>query len=209
MGRKNKKKKEKKAVSNDRNAGPEPALADLIADGLGGADVNQATQDGTTPLFMAAQKGHLEVVRALVTELGADVNQATQDGATPLLIAAGKGHLKVVRALVTELGADVNQAAQNGVTPLLIAAQEGHLEAVRALVMELGADVNQATQDGTTPLLLLVLRGARIETRRAKELGVRLMDVERVASERGGGSRNKSDASPCQSCGVQGSKHGQ
>jgi ankyrin repeat protein len=116
--------------------------------------VNQAKHNGATPLHIAAQIGHLDGVRALVTELGADVNQAKQDGATPLLIAAQNGHLEVVRALVTEMGADVNQAEQNGSTPLCVAAEQGHLEVVRALVAELGADVNQATQDGVTPLMV-------------------------------------------------------
>ena len=36
------------------------------------------------PLYIAAEKGHEAVVRALI-ELGADVNKAKDDGATPLL----------------------------------------------------------------------------------------------------------------------------
>jgi len=66
-----------------------------------GADVNAArTDNGCTPMFVAAEKGHLEVVRVLV-EAGADVNAAkTTDGATPVFIAAQNGHLEVVRALV-------------------------------------------------------------------------------------------------------------
>ena len=39
------------------------------------ANVNQATtEDGTTPLFIASQGGHLKVVQGLVAA-GADVNQ--------------------------------------------------------------------------------------------------------------------------------------
>ena len=57
------------------------------------------TDDGATPLFVAALKGHLEVVRLLV-ESGANKDQGTTDkGATPLYIAAEKGHLEVVRFL--------------------------------------------------------------------------------------------------------------
>ena len=91
----------------------------------------------TQDLFNAAGQGNLEVVRALVTELGANVDQATQDGATPLCVAAQEGHLTVVRALVAELGANVDQAMQDGTTPLFIAAHKGQLEVVRALVTKL------------------------------------------------------------------------
>ena len=55
-----------------------------------GANVNQArTDDGTTPLWVAAeQNGHTEIVAELL-KAGANVNQArTDDGTTPLWVAA-------------------------------------------------------------------------------------------------------------------------
>jgi ankyrin repeat protein len=82
-----------------------------------GVNVNQADNDGSTPLFIAAQNGYLDVVRLLVEELGADVNQARYDGTTPLYIAAQYGHLDVVRCLVKGLGANVNNATYEGYTP--------------------------------------------------------------------------------------------
>ncbi len=33
---------------------------------LGGADVNKAKKDGATPLYMASQSGHCDVVEALL-----------------------------------------------------------------------------------------------------------------------------------------------
>ena len=52
---------------------------------------NQANEDGWTPLFIAARKGHKKVARLLLGR-GADVNQAAEDGWTPLYIASRKGH---------------------------------------------------------------------------------------------------------------------
>jgi hypothetical protein len=60
-----------------------------------GADVNQATHNGATPLFAAAKNGYLNDVQCLVIEIGADVNQTTLSGATPLHIAAENGRLDV------------------------------------------------------------------------------------------------------------------
>ena len=69
---------------------------------------DQAQNSGATPLWVAAENGHLDVVRHLV-EGGADKDQAKISGATPLHIAAENGHLDVVRYLA-EVGADKDQA---------------------------------------------------------------------------------------------------
>jgi hypothetical protein len=72
-----------------------------LAPGACGAAVNQATQDGATPLFIAAQIGHAAVVQLLVKECGgAAVNQATQNGGTPLHAAAHQGHGEIAKWLV-------------------------------------------------------------------------------------------------------------
>ena len=87
-----------------------------------GADVNQARDEGATPLFIAAHKGHEAIVRALI-EAGADVNKPWGGNVvTPLCSAAENGNEAIVRALM-ELGADVNKATVDGGTPLYIAAQ--------------------------------------------------------------------------------------
>jgi ankyrin repeat protein len=118
-----------------------------------GADVNQASAEDWTPLFVASGLGNLRIVQYLVNELGADVNQADSEGHTPVFAAAGMGKVDMVRLLVEELGADVNQADNEVCTPLYFAAQKGGLEMVKCVVDELGAEVNQATGDGSTPLM--------------------------------------------------------
>ena len=90
-----------------------------------GADMNKATNDGTTPAFIASQKGYVEVVRVL-GQLGVDLNKARNDGTTPALIASQKGHVDLLRVL-NELGADLNKARNDGATPAYIASQHGHV----------------------------------------------------------------------------------
>ncbi len=129
----------------------------------GGADVNPmtpsqatATEDGSTPLCMAAQQRACGVVRQLL-DGGADVNKATTDsGWTPLHTAAVMGHAEVARQPeLLDGGADVNKATtESGSTPLYAAAHNGHVSVVRQL-LDGGADVNKATtKNGNTPLFV-------------------------------------------------------
>ena len=59
----------------------------LKADGV---DVNKGIEDGTTPLYIAAQEGHPSVVELLLKADGVDVNKAREDGDTPLLLPLKK-----------------------------------------------------------------------------------------------------------------------
>ena len=113
------------------------------------ANANFADKDGLTSLFVSAQQGHVETVRALIWG-EADLNaKAASSGATALFIAAQEGFGMVCRALLKN-GADVELGLNhdNG-GALLMAAQNGHLEACRILVEEGKADVNKVWQCGT------------------------------------------------------------
>jgi len=84
-----------------------------------------------TPLMLAAECGHYDVVQYLV-EKGADVND--KDGMSmwkPLMRAVWNGHLDIVKYLV-EKGADVN-AKYGRWTPMKLAADKGYLDVVEFL----------------------------------------------------------------------------
>lgn len=115
----------------------------------------------TTPLWIAAQQGHAEIVNMLIVA-GADVD--APDGAdhrTPLFQAAQNGHIEVVEALV-EHGASLEApSASSGATPLFIAAARGHTAIVR-LLLAAGARVDvtaSAAGREDTPLGIATERG--------------------------------------------------
>ena len=114
--------------------------------------INTRNSTGATALMLAAQDGHLEIVRCLVCICGAIVDAADYDGTTPLIQAAWNGHLQVVRFLVSDGGAMVDAKDSGGSTALIVASQDGHLDIVRFLVGHGRARVAVADLDGIPAL---------------------------------------------------------
>lgn len=63
-------------------------------------------QDGGTPLFVACQCNHLDVVKELL-DRGADIHAQMVDGATPLFITAQNGHNHLLSFLIKQ-GAEID-----------------------------------------------------------------------------------------------------
>lgn len=115
-----------------------------------GADVN-GVSDSTlcTPLYIAASKGHKDIVVFLLSH-GADVNYKDQSSETSLDIAVYRGHLEIAELLLKH-GADVNTKSDMWGTPLHIAASHGHKDIVELLLLH-GADINAELADNRNPL---------------------------------------------------------
>jgi hypothetical protein len=123
-----------------------------------GANLGPFMKHAITPLMVACNNGHLDVVRYLIAR-GANVNHRTDDDrTTALMFASAKGYLEIVRVLIAS-GADVN--AQQAVdknpydpgleyrayfTPLIFASGNGHIDVVK-LLCESGADPNMVDKD--------------------------------------------------------------
>ena len=60
--------------------------------------MHQASNHGWTPLHIASQEGHVQVVRVLL-DRGADIKKATVDGRTPWAVAKFFYHPEIVRLL--------------------------------------------------------------------------------------------------------------
>ena len=135
-----------------------------------------------TPLQIASENGHVQIVELLVKE-GANVNLMEDSvwSSSALKRAAEKGHKAIVKVLI-DAGADLNltnyvgqtvsmNAAWTGQTevlnilleagadisgsrnPLFIAARRGHKEITKMLV-NAGADVTARDSSGHTPLTI-------------------------------------------------------
>ena len=91
-------------------------------------DVNKVATSGATPLYLACQQGHKEVVSMLVGDLRTDVNKPKFDKCTPLWVAAQNGFLPVVLALLasdrevdTKMKSVAETAAWNNRTAAMVA----------------------------------------------------------------------------------------
>ncbi len=115
-----------KTISESTEAGDLAEIERLIE---AGADVNLRNCSGVTPLMMASQNGHTEVVNLLLAN-NADVNAADKtNGVTALWMASHNGHTKVVKLLLANK-AEVNAAHTDGRTPLWLTAHTGRTEGV-------------------------------------------------------------------------------
>ncbi|GAB5593481.1 hypothetical protein Unana1_08381, partial [Umbelopsis nana] len=118
-----------------------------------GADVNEQSQNGSTVLLEAAERGDTDLVSALL-EQGASTELANNDRLTPLLVASNNGHLDVISLLLSN---EANKEAtdQTSWTALHRAAERGDLRVVCTL-LERGFDTEVKNSEGDTALHIAV-----------------------------------------------------
>lgn len=106
--------------------------------------------DHQTPLAIAAQLGHFEVVKHLSGDDRVDVNVKDNDLRTPLSIAAGSGHSKIVKLLLTHDHVEVDSTDLNDRTPLFWAVACRHRDIARLLTNDRRVNINHADKYGQT-----------------------------------------------------------
>jgi hypothetical protein len=113
------------------------------------ADVNCTAKTDKTPLHIAAEKGHLEIIKGLL-KFGAIIDSKSEYGKTALHFAAENGHLEIVKCLL-KFGAIIDSKDKYGRAALHIAAQKGHLEIIKDL-LKFGAIIDSKSEYDKTAL---------------------------------------------------------
>ncbi|XP_055379545.1 ankyrin-1-like [Condylostylus longicornis] len=115
-------------------------------------DINLPNVDSFTPIFIATEKGHFEIVKFLFAKNASILPNNYEE--TPLFIAARHGYAEIVKFFL-EKGSKVDSANYEGKTPLFVASENGHLKIVKIL-LENGANVDTVTILKETALFVAV-----------------------------------------------------
>ena len=95
--------------------------------------LNETSDEGATPAFIAAQEGRVPVLQTLY-DLGIDVNKPLEDRTTPVHVAVVRGHLEVLQKL-KQLKADFKLANRAGMTAAHLAVVcNAHKELIELLI---------------------------------------------------------------------------
>ncbi|WOV83604.1 ankyrin repeat domain-containing protein [Sporosarcina jeotgali] len=102
-----------------------------------GADAALTNRYGGVAVIPAAERGHVEMVDALLNETKVDVNHVNDLGWTALMEAivlsdGGIQHQEIIKILLKH-GADPSITDKDGITPLQHAKDKGYLEIVDIL----------------------------------------------------------------------------
>jgi ankyrin repeat protein len=145
--------------------------------------VDDASDEGITPLIAASSEGHTEIVQALIAA-GANVDKVDKDGTNALMAGSARANVEAVKALL-EAGAKVNEQNVDGHTALMFAYNgKNQVETLWERYSQIVADNDKGDgaqeEAGTGPILkeALANHNALIELLLQKGADPKLKDKE-------------------------------
>ena len=128
-------------------------------------DVNEANQDGETPLHIACRQCSIEVVQVLVADKRCNLNAKNSTGESALHIAVYSelNSVQKVRSILPCYRCNPNITNSEGYTPLHYAIRRKEFEIAAALVRHVKVNLNAQDNDGNTPLHEAVMGGTPVD----------------------------------------------
>ncbi|CAL0325024.1 unnamed protein product [Lupinus luteus] len=125
------------------------------------AIVNDVNELGETTLFIAANKGHLDVVKELLQYASPEgISMKNDMGFDPLHIASNHGHLAIVQVLLDHDPGLINTfSPSSNATPLISAATRGHTNVVDQLLSHDLSQLELSRSNGKNALHLAARQG--------------------------------------------------
>ncbi|KAG1709155.1 Espin [Nymphon striatum] len=110
---------------------------------------NSQMDNAVTPVYLAAQEGHLDVLKYLVN-YGGSLFIRAKDGMAPIHASAQMGAFKCIKWMIAEQNVDPNLRDSDGATALHFAASRGHTDILKWLLKHGGRLM--VDKSGKTPL---------------------------------------------------------
>ncbi|XP_071104740.1 ankyrin-3-like [Haliotis cracherodii] len=121
------------------------------------ANINTRGENGMTPIMIATEKGHREIIELLVKK-GSDLSLFDEDDNTILHLACKEGNVEIVKHILSQKIIDIESRGENENTPLMFAVQFGNME-VFSFLMKKGANISNLDEDGGNILHFSCRRG--------------------------------------------------
>jgi ankyrin repeat protein len=131
--------------------------------------ISQPSSLGATPLCIASQCGHAEIVELMLDVLEDNIDaikRPNSQGATAFFVAAKNGHLKIVALFIKALQLDLNAlntpTHHTHDTALIAAAHNGHIDVVRLIINALKNNpsaIHTPNRNGDTALIVAAHNG--------------------------------------------------
>ncbi|KAG6647078.1 ankyrin-3-like [Carya illinoinensis] len=132
----------------------------LLLHHAGSSAVYKKDKEGMSALHIAAEQGHLKVVKKVVSEFASTYELLDNKGRTPLHVAAESGKsFFTLRFLISKVPDDlINKQDSSGNTPLHLAAVHAHFKTLLPLSNDIRVDKAAVNKEGLSFLEILESR---------------------------------------------------